>query len=290
MKEKIKIHFPFKEFRPNQEAIIERILNGMITNNKTNFIFEGPTGTGKSVIGWTVGKCVDEISSAKLTRGQLAISKPNIIICTSSKQLQKQYIDTFSKFGAEFIWSSKNYKCINTHLSAEDDVHYGENGCLKKQCTKFDDCPYIIQKRKFKNAKVGITNYHYLLHTTEINPHILICDEAHNLQKLLCDSHAIKLSEKAFERLHKTISNAVASFKISISDLLIPFKLILKESLEDLERFRFREYANLLYNEINDYKTLINDELKTLSREIEVYNHGIEDPQIPKELKNQYIK
>ena len=98
MKEVIKKNFPFKEFRPNQEVIIERILKGIITEKKTNFIFEGPTGTGKSVIGWAVGKSVLELAPiTSVTRGKLGVSKPNIIICTSSKQLQKQYIDTFSK-------------------------------------------------------------------------------------------------------------------------------------------------------------------------------------------------
>ena len=52
---KFKEIFPFEEPRKNQREIIERIINAYL-NGKKYVILSAPTGTGKSIIGYSVAK------------------------------------------------------------------------------------------------------------------------------------------------------------------------------------------------------------------------------------------
>ena len=288
MKDLIQKHFPFKEFRPNQEQIIQTIVSGLL--NKPNFIFEGPTGTGKSVIGWTAGKILDEYKiNTKTVRNDNNVSKPRILICTSSKQLQKQYVDTFKDYGGEFIWSARNYPCINKHLPPEMEVSYGSPGCLKDKCLDKAKCPYCIQKQKFLKSSVGITNYHYFINSRELNPNVLICDEAHNLQKLICEYNALQFSELGFQRLYTIIQDGVYDFNHSINELLVPFKLLMKEDLEQLEHGKFKLYCQQIKETIQVYQTIIDDQIKTINSSLEDYPEGIIDPKLPDKLKKHFF-
>lgn len=268
MDQQIKDHFPFPELRPGQAENIKRIIIGMRDYKKANFIAEYPTGTGKSPIAWTVGKCLHS-KDVTSTRGHKQITKPNILILTSSRQLQKQYSDSFADKGIEYLWSAKNYECINPHMHPEDEVTYGSSGCLKRNCPNNKDCPYLVQKRKFKMAEIGVMNYHYFLSSCEFNPNILICDEAHNLPGLLCDIHSLKLSEFGYTRLCSQIEKASHELKINPSSFINPLKLLSREKVEDLEGGLLRSYCESVGEEFRGIQSSLDDEFKVIDNEMQ---------------------
>lgn len=258
----VKQHFPFETFRPGQEEAIKHIC-GSLNNNK-HFVFEAPTGTGKSVIAFTVGKTL--LENIHDNEG------PPILILTSTRQLQNQYMETFKQFGAEHIWSARNYECL-VHKKSVEKIYYGFKGmCKMKKCAKYNECPYVVQKRKFMKATVGVCNYHYFIHSRFLQPGILICDEAHNLQKILCDNSAIKLSQYSFERIIKSINKTSTQLKVNIDDLMIPFKVLMNYTVQKIEETEFKDYckqmcelfadwSDILGKEIEDFEDMQRDEV-----------------------------
>ena len=201
MESLIKLNFPFKKYWANQYNIIKDIVTKL--KNSTNYILEAPTATGKSVIAYTAAKSIlDNNYLNKL------IDSPNVIICTLTKQLQNQYINSFkTQKDTSYIYSSRNYDCdLYPELNGTDDAcYYGHPLCLGvKQCPNISSCKYQIQKKKFYKHKIGITNYHYFL-KSNIKTNILILDECHELEKILADNVTIMLSSQSLIRFSNII-------------------------------------------------------------------------------------
>ena len=191
----IEQYFPFKEYYPYQLEAIFKINTSLFNNNKKFFILEAPTGSGKSAIAYTIGmQAINEFINNKEEEDQ-----SNCIICTKTKNLQMQYITSGFK-NTEHIWSSTNYPCA--YFEEEWNVHYGRGMCLGAQhCPKSNICKYLIQKNRFTKAKIGITNYHYFFNArTKAN--VLVLDEAHSIDKTLCDVHEIEFSEKLIKLIY----------------------------------------------------------------------------------------
>lgn len=267
MQEKIQSHFPFSTPREGQLEHIEKIIKS-IENGKVNFIAELPTGVGKSPIAWTVGKVLQEINPINSVRGGGEIVGPPILIATSSRQLQIQYEKSFKNKGISYIWSSKNYPCINTKIPDYTNVHYYDGGCLLNKCNQFESCPYICQRERFFKSKIGVTNYHYLLNNCKLTPNVLICDEAHNLPNLLCDIQSIHLSEKGFVRLTHLLEKASVNLQINSQSLTDPLKLLCQEKVEELEDSLFREYITSINEEFRNYFITLSGEQAVLYDQI----------------------
>jgi Rad3-related DNA helicase len=184
-----KSFFPYPEYRPQQEDTIKQILYHF--KETDDFILESPTGVGKSVIGYTIGQTIIR----NLKEFKIDLSKreesagPKVLICTSTMALQKQYEDELSQVIS--LWSAKNYTCAANHK-----IHYGHLYCNPKKCKHINSCQYLNQKKKFLNSNIGVTNYSYFLHSCKLNPIVLICDEAHNIDKILCDYATVVLNKK----------------------------------------------------------------------------------------------
>lgn len=203
-------HFPFKEFREQQFETLERIINSL-SNENNHFILESPTGVGKSCIGYTAANALLEVIEEDESFG------PEVLICTSTKQLQTQYVESFKNHkDVSHIWSAMNYKCelYYEKEGTEDKVYYGHPLCQKKKCSKRSNCEYLKQKEKFLKSKIGITNYHYFFNFKKLNPQILVADEAHNIEKILCDEASVLLSERQLISLSNNILRHSDSVKI----------------------------------------------------------------------------
>lgn len=253
--EQIENCFPFETFRPGQREAIEQIAK-CLDNNK-HFVFEAPTGTGKSVIAFTVGEML--LSRPPKVQG------PPILILTSTRQLQKQYMDTFKKFGAEHIWSAKNYKCL-VHTKSTEPVYYGFPGlCPGRKCGRYSECPYMVQKKKFLSANVGICNYHYFIHSTTLRPKIIICDEAHNLQKILCDNDAITLSKIQFERMCATISKNSTQLKMDVIEITDNIKKLISKTIQSIEEYDMAEYCGSMIDNITSWTYILYKEIEDIA-------------------------
>ncbi|MCF8354355.1 MAG: DEAD/DEAH box helicase family protein [Melioribacteraceae bacterium] len=199
--------FPFNSYRPNQKEVIQNMISTF--QSKKNFILESPTGSGKSVIGYTISKyLLTDFINKKLVDKDEEEDKLFCIVCTSSKALQKQYINSFAEIdkNVSYLWSAQNYECIYHPPQPDgDEIYYGHSLCPGFDCPVYNSCPYVKQKKKFMAAQLGITNYHYFLNNQKLKPRIVIFDEVHNLEKILCDNASIIFNNLSIKNLFNTI-------------------------------------------------------------------------------------
>jgi ATP-dependent DNA helicase DinG len=255
--ESIHKYFPFEEYRENQFETINTIVDSLKDKDINYFVLESPTGVGKSVVGYTASKILKDLlyinKPNNLNEGKDE-SGPEILIITSTRQLQKQYIDSFKNINdVEFIWSSKNYPCIN-YSGAEqkiEKVYYGHFLCPgKKDCPNSHKCAYLIQKNKFMRSKVGVTNYQYFFYGNFLKPKILICDEAHNIQQTLCDQATISISEYGLKYIANNI-NRNSNIKVSVKRLYTIIKKINEEQGIDINK-HIKPYIKEFLNHFSD--------------------------------------
>ena len=268
MKEKIDSNFPFEKYRSNQYNIIENIYQSL-SSKTDNYVLEAPTATGKSVIAYTAAKTLlPEIIDPDDNQ------KPNIIICTLTKQLQHQYINSFSnQKDTSYIYSSQNYPCKSYPElnNTEDACYYGHPLCPGQKCIDKKECKYLIQKSKFLSHKIGITNYHYFLTNKKLICDILILDECHELEKLLANNIEILLSSYNLIRF----TNALTKLKIKNINSTLFLKLLMKlvkskkTSIESIEKYitNFIDYFEPLVENAFERIEKIMDKKKVINKQ-----------------------
>lgn len=260
----IEKYFPFNEYYPYQLETIFKINTSLFNNNKKFFILEAPTGSGKSAIAYTIGRqAINEFMIDKKEE------RLNCIICTKTKHLQMQYINSGFK-NTEHIWSSFNYKCA--YFEKEYDVHYGGGICLgKNQCPKTNKCEYLIQKKKFMKSQIGITNYYYFFNArTKAN--ILILDEAHSIDKTLCDVHEIKFSKKLIKQIFEKLKKNGYGNDNEMQIIEVLKKAIKSES-ESATLNNIYNLMDIIKITFNAFKNKIKEELDNM---IDALIHGNE--------------
>lgn len=202
---KIEQYFPYDKPRLHQMETICDIVNGYKSRN--GYVLESPTGTGKSGIAYTAAKAIYADIGKDMTS---AWKGPRIIVLTKNRGLQTQYEDSFAD--AAKLWSAKNYSC--PYSPGDNDFYFGSPLCLGKFCKKKGECEYLHQRNKFMSSEVGVLNYHYFLSSKSIEPQIIILDEAHDIENILCGYMSILISS----RTAKYISEIIESYNIQDVD------------------------------------------------------------------------
>jgi len=222
--------FPLEDFRPYQEKTISMILEGW-RSGKRYAILEGPTGSGKSVIGITCGLIFGNAWAA-----------------TPQKMLQDQYMRDFDEYLTELKGRS-NYPCLRLnydpwekysgkkkkkygagspylpnfgedYISQEDWAELPEDrryNCanapcctrssaigkhMRKECKDHGICAYIRQRDMAMAAGFTMMNFSNLLLFTMLMPKpyekrpLLIVDECHLLENHLYEFATLSLSPK----------------------------------------------------------------------------------------------
>jgi len=275
-------NFPFQDFRNQQYSTINTIIQSL--NSNKHFILESPTGVGKSVVAYTVTKSLLDINEINLKKRE----DPPVIICTSTRQLQKQYIESFkNQEDVEFIWSAQNYKC-DTYYELEntdDKVYFGHSMCMGKKCPNIDSCEYLIQKNKFLKCKIGITNYQYFMNNCKLNPEYLVCDESQNLEKILGDIATIILSERSLITFSNNIlRNSNSINHVGISKFIEEIKLLSVKN--DVKEDDIREYVNSFIEHFDPIFEKLTSELEQRTKKLNVKDK-IEREKISKLAKTQ---
>ena len=100
-------HFPYPVPRPEQEQAINFALDTFLKSNKKFAILECGTGVGKSAIGLTLARVLNEqlSHSEEFARGSYFL--------TTQRVLQEQYENDFGHPNGKMtsVYSSKNYQC-----------------------------------------------------------------------------------------------------------------------------------------------------------------------------------
>ena len=267
----IKSFFPFETIRNIQLDVIKLILDKYIIENQKNVILELPTGSGKSVIAYTVAKIMDN-----------ELETTNTFL-TASKQLQEQYLRDFKEL--KNISNSMDYPCALTSVSGEPrPYHYGDEDCMKSSniiCRK--KCPYLKESQIWRNARYRVTNYHFFGHLTKFlgennaETNLLnIYDEAHNLPSITIDLSEMKFKIFVLKNAKNLIEKNVMELKIhnfqkdfNFKSLNFIIKLLYKLQkeknkdnlylLEDKEELQKIRNVNVyLESYLNDVKNHIN--------------------------------
>ena len=211
--------FPLKKPRPGQIETIKLMLDWLQNSNNKYACLEAPTGSGKSVMAYTIAQFFD-----------------SVYYITSSKQLQSQLIDDFGTDGKTVDLKGRNaYPCIywdirnewlmqNKILPIEDinlypKPHKPYIGCDEGVCKIRDKvakcsicisgttmCKYFARLNQAQAAHMAVMNFKSFLFQTSVvkqfHPRrLLIIDEAHNAENQLLDFVSISLSDISFSPL-----------------------------------------------------------------------------------------
>lgn len=178
---------PFKlKYEPREEQVkIKNFVIDSVQQGKKNILIDAPVGIGKSFAAMMI---IDYFMTKK--------KLPKFDLITNSKILQSQYFEDFDFINN--LWGANNYACNRYECSCETGKELA-----KLNQSKCEDCPYDEAKEWYFGGQVGLTNYHMFILYSLFLPHlyearesrVLIVDEAHEMESVLCDFITIKLSK-----------------------------------------------------------------------------------------------
>lgn len=263
-------HFPHKTPRKEQVDIIDFILNAF--KEKRFVIVEAGTGVGKSAIGVTVAKFMEE------TQGYSSH------FVTTQKILQDQYVNDFSKIGMNSIKSASNYTC--NHKKNQSCSESQKELRAEPKGTKFwkncvMNCPYKKDKTKFVEGKLGVTNFPYLITESNLSGGIkqkdlLVIDEAHNIETELSKFVEVSVSSRFAKQFFKEEfsfpTTKAATYKW-LNDIYVPkIRSRLKRMEEGLEAFKIDAHKLKEFTRLSGQLDLIRSHLSKLNHFLEYYN------------------
>jgi len=201
-------YFPFKKMRKEQQEAIEFAIDAY-ESGKKYVLLELGTGTGKSAIGITISRYLNDHFSCHVDDNGETMSGAYVL--TTQKILQEQYVRDFGPNTKlpllRTIKSSSNYTC-----SFYDDQTCAESKMLlsrlaknlkgtefQNHCVKY--CQYSQEKQEFIDASISITNFSYFLAETAYSGKLtsralLVVDEAHNIESEVGRFIEVSFSEK----------------------------------------------------------------------------------------------
>jgi len=211
-----KQHFPYPEPRPDQPDVIEKILNAF-DGGKKFAIIEAPTGTGKSAIGYTIGRCFDDywyVTAQKILQSQLSedfgengrwADQHPMIELKGRNSYSCDYYEAALNDEEHPPLSDDQIKRFRQNIKDKVDCSKGE--CKRKgrsklsYCDKNNICPYFNQVSKAVYSPAVLMNFHSFIFQTEFVPDrwpqktLLIIDEAHNVEQVLMDFVSFKITD-----------------------------------------------------------------------------------------------
>ena len=269
-------HFPHPEIRPQQLQAINFVIDAFVEKGKRFVILEAGTGVGKSAVGVTIGRYLNDLCESEST------FEPGSYFVTTQKILQEQYVNDFGTPNGNMrsVKSSSNYDCKyhkkKTCKESQQMLRTADKGSrFFKACAY--GCIYKEEKKKFLESCESVTNFPYFLteaaFSRKITPRqCLVIDEAHNIESEL--SKFIEIN--ASERFCKSVLNISWPQNVStqfqaytwIRDIYYPKarsrlayfegeleRSGLKERLKDFEKVA-RQY-DLLKSHVSKIKTFL---------------------------------
>ena len=133
--------------------------------------------SGKSVIAYTAAQVYKALSA-----GVMPDTSPYGAILVHTRALQSQYESQLQQ--TPVLWSNVHYPCP---MFPTEDVHWSSWCCQKMYCKMFHSCDYAVARARFSRANVGCTNFAFFLTNHDLAPSVLVIDEAHRFESVLCD-------------------------------------------------------------------------------------------------------
>jgi ATP-dependent DNA helicase DinG len=200
-------HFPYDTPREEQLTAINFGIDAFLNSDKRFCIIEAGTGVGKSAIGLTLARMIDEKIPDK--EGY----QPGSYFLTTQKILQRQYEQDFGlPYGPmKSIYSSTNYSCSfhkkNDCRTSQQMLRTADKKSrFSKAC--MTGCKYKQQKIAFLASSESVTNFPYFITESTFSGHIkprkvLVIDEAHNTENVLSNFVEVSVSQYFAEKIVK---------------------------------------------------------------------------------------
>lgn len=266
-------HFiPFREkkFRIHQEDTVNNILD-IIDDGVKYIILNAPVGSGKSLIAYVIAK-------------YLETKNKETYFCTGTKILQDQYINDFKDvktikgrnnfYCAEeplvncangMCQTRSKYRCYNKPVLKGEWEFGGEPLTLSSfEENDFNMCPYWQQKVEGMLNPLTMLNYDYLISDIRFAQHLyhrdfLVCDEGHNIEKILMRQLEVKFSPKTVNRetgVSLDNLNTIEDWIIPIRDISLYYKEKMKQENNDSKKMKLQEK----YEKFSILHSLISDD------------------------------
>jgi len=175
------------DIRPHQQGAVDEIMEHYRSGTKVVFL-DGPTGTGKTLIGEMVGRAR---ATDPETYGGGA--RRSLYVC-SDKQLQDQFHRDFPY--SRVLKGRANYPTLDggDGITADDCTSQGGSQCM--WCSDQGACPYQVAKSNAIEADLAVVNTSYLLTEANLDPKVakfsrqpfIIADEADMLEGALLNA------------------------------------------------------------------------------------------------------
>ena len=204
--------FPYKEIRKEQKTAIDFGLKTLIDDDKKFCIIEAGTGVGKSAIGLTLGRYLDDYYCRKFTSDDVDY-KPGTYFLTTQRILQEQYEKDFGRPRGSMcsLYSASNYSCSykkgnDCRTSLQELKGEKKGSPFFKACAI--GCKYKEKKKNFLESRESITNFPYFIlestYSGKITPrNVLVIDEAHNTESVLSTFVEMGISQYFAEKIIK---------------------------------------------------------------------------------------
>ena len=188
---------PSRQPRPRQVRALE-FMEQSIKDGFKDIVLEMPTGSGKSYCGATAAFYATALSQLSGANGGWLLVNQKLL----QDQLQRDvpYMENGDKTVGQ-VKNSGEYTC-NIHGTCDVGLVKRCPNTRKDDC----DCPYKKAKAKTVAATLGITNYAYFFTERSSDKsqmakrRILICDEAHNLARLVTRFVDVSISRAVLDK------------------------------------------------------------------------------------------
>ena len=199
--------FPYAKSRKEQRKAIEFAIQAVQKSDKRFVIIEAGTGVGKSAIGLTLSRYLEQSIP-----NQEGFAQGGYFL-TTQKILQAQYENDFGNPRGEMksVYSSANYPCKfhrgNDCRTSQQMLRTADRkSAFFKACT--GGCRYKIAKKNFLESPESVTNFPYFLTEATfsggITPRkVLVIDEAHNTESVLSNFVEVSVSQYFSEKIVK---------------------------------------------------------------------------------------
>lgn len=159
MFEELLIGTRFKSLRAEQEFAV----NSYLTSDKSTWLGELPTGIGKSLIGWIIGK-----------------STGRTLILTATKGQMDQYERDFESAGLVDLRGMGNYPCraLPAPLRCDSGPCLEGDACIWRQ----SGCAYYDRETAAGTRQMVLSNYSKWFTYPDLGKFdLIVCDEGHDV-------------------------------------------------------------------------------------------------------------